>query len=175
MKYLLIPSCEVARRDKLSGTTTERRLKRGISLWKSGGFDRIIVSGGICFPPDVQTLSMAFLMFSWLKERGISGEVILCEGMSKDTFENIAFSLAFIESDRDAEITIVTHWQHALRFWATLRFGYRDCVASVIPMWYWVNLKDFTLEWAMLLVHLLDPRGKCFIAQWNRRRRSFFI
>ena len=171
MRYLFIPSCEVATKDTLTGTTTEKRLIRGLALWQRGGFDAIIVTGGIYLPPEQQTIPSGILMEHWLMENGVPGKAIICEDRSRDTFENISGALALVANDPAPKFTVVTHWQHALRFWVTFRLAYRRKIAFV-PMRYWIGLTGFVLEWAFLLVHIIDPRGTGRIATRNREMRT---
>lgn len=171
MRYLLIPACEVKKKNSLAGTTTKKRLKKGVVLWKKGVYDAIIVTGGIYLPPQIQTIPSGNLMKEWLREKGISSESIICENRSRDTYENIQGTLSLIAEDRDPQLTVVTHWQHALRFWVTFRlaFGVKICIK---PMYYRIGWKNFLLEWPMLFCHLVDKKGTGFIARSNREKRS---
>lgn len=172
MRYLFVPSCEVAAQDKLVGTTTERRLIRALELWYSGNYDAIIVAGGMYLSPAVQTIPSGILMRIWLITNGVPSDRIVCEYRSRDTFENIAGALQLIHSDTNQRITVVTHWQHCLRFWITLSRGYRRKI-QLVPMWYWIGLMGFLAEWAGLLVHVLNPKGDGLIASWHRKRRTY--
>ena len=171
MRYLFIPSCEVATKNTLTGTTTEKRLIRGLALWQGGGFDSIIVTGGIYLPPEQQTIPSGALMRQWLVERGVPEKVIICEDRSRDTFENISGALALFANDPSPEFTVVAHWQHTLRFWVTFHFAHQ-CKIHLVPMWYWIGLRGFVLEWAFLLVHIIDPKGTGRIATRNREMRG---
>lgn len=171
MRYLLIPSCEVATKDNLEGTTTERRLVRGLALWQSGGYDAIIVTGGIYQTEDSQTIPSGELMRRWLVERGVARHQIICEKTSRDTYENISQAMALIDNDHDPNITVVTHWQHALRFWITFRRAHEQKV-RIAPMWYWIGIKAFVLEWGMLLIHLFDKKGTGRVAAKNKAART---
>lgn len=164
---MFIPSCEVAMKNVLTGTTTEKRLIRGLDLWRAGGYDAIIVTGGIYLPPEQQTIPSGILMEYWLIEHGVPEKAIICEDHSRDTFENISGALTLIADDPAPEFTVVTHWQHALRFWVTFHLAHRRKI-RLVPMWYWTDLKGFVLEWAFLLVHLLDRNGTGRIATRNR-------
>jgi len=172
MRYLFVPSCEVAPKNSLVGTMTEKRLMRALSLWQRGKYDAIVVMGGIYLPSDVQTIASSILMRSWLNAQGVPATKILCEELSRDTYENIAGALRLVERDHDQHFTVVTHWQHALRFWVTFRLAHQRKV-QLAPMWYWVGFKNFCLEWAMLLVHVFDPKGTGRIATANREKRTY--
>jgi hypothetical protein len=171
VRYLLIPSCEVATKNKLAGTITERRLVRGLELWRTGNYDAIIVMGGIYLPLERQTIPLGILMKQWLMENSVPGKVIVCEDHSRDTFENISGALMLVADDPPPEFTVVTHWQHTLRFWATFRLAHRRKI-HLIPMWHWIGLNGFVMEWAFLLIHIMDPQGTGWIATKNREMRS---
>jgi hypothetical protein len=171
VKYLFIPSCEVAPKNRLTGTTTLKRLVYGLSLWRGSRYDFIIVSGGVYLPPHTQTIASGKLMKEWLVDQGVSAERILSEEEARDTYENISGSLELIK-DSTPDITVVSHWQHAIRFWITFRLAHQ-LRARIVPMWYWVDLKVFVLEWIILLVHLMDPKGTGRIATGNRKARTY--
>ncbi|KKR07448.1 MAG: hypothetical protein UT32_C0011G0016 [Parcubacteria group bacterium GW2011_GWC2_39_14] len=172
MRYLLVPSCEVVAKNRLDGMMTEKRLMRALSLWQSGKYDAIVVMGGIYLPADTQTIASSLLMRSWLNEQGVHANKILCEELSRDTYENISGVLRLVERDHDQHFTVVTHWQHALRFWVTFRLAHHRKV-KLVPMRYWIGFKAFCLEWAMLLVHVFDPKGTGRIATENREKRTY--
>jgi hypothetical protein len=172
MKFLFIPSCEVAAQNTLDGTTTEKRLVAGINLWNKGGFDKIIVTGGIYLPPNLQTIPSGELMRDWLINQGVPAEKIVCENKSRDTYENISEALKLVADDHNPAFTVITHWQHALRFWITFRPTDKYKV-KIIPLWYWYGIKTFVLEWFILLVHLFDKKGTGWIATKNRQARTF--
>jgi len=175
MRYLLIPSCEVAKLNSLEGTITEKRLERGLRIWEQGDFDAIVVSGGVYLPPDIQTTSSAKLMKEWLVDRGVPAVSIISESDSRDTYENLGntfvlLAMAFQNSRPD--MTVVTHWQHGLRFYAAAYLGHGKKL-HLIPMWYSIGIKGFLMEWIFLLVHLIDWRGTGWIAKHNRASRTF--
>jgi len=172
MRYLLIPSCEVLIKNILIGTTTEKRLKQALVLWRAKEYDVIIVTGGIYLPPKIQTVPSGSLMKKWLIINKVSADKILCEDKSRDTFENISGALALVIKDLDPKFTVVTHWQHALRFWITFRLAHKLKI-RVIPMWYWAGIKTFIFEWFIFLVHLLDHKGTGRIATANRLARTY--
>jgi uncharacterized SAM-binding protein YcdF (DUF218 family) len=172
MKYLMIPSNEVFPLNSLRKTFTEKRLTRGLKIWKQGKHDKIIVSGGIFLPPNVQTVAAGRLMEDWLRTRGVPADKITVEDKSRDTYENISESLSLVYKDVQPEITVVTHWQHALRFWVTFRRAHQMKVKTV-PMFYWVDIKTFILEWIILLVHIFDRNGTGKIASKNRLDRTY--
>lgn len=173
MRYLFIPSCEVAPQDSLRGTTTEYRLQRGLELWRTGTFDRIVVMGGVYLPSWRQTRPSAELMYEWLVEHGVHSMYIIVEARSRDTYENISLALELLPlHDPHLEITVVSHWQHTLRiavtFWRAHRLKVR-----IIPLWYWVSFKTFCVEWVGLFVHLFDKTGTSWFSRYNKRSRTF--
>ena len=171
MRYLFIPSCEVAQFDSLEGTMTEKRLVRGLQIWRSGGYDMIIVSGGVYLPPEIQKTPSGRLMKEWLVEKDIPASKVITEDRSRDTYENISFSLRLLE-DVEPKIMVVTHWQHAMRFWLTFKLAHKMKVRTE-RMWYWIGAKNFILEWAILLVHMFDRMGTGKIARKNRESRTY--
>ena len=164
-------SCEVKPCNILHNTTTEKRLIKGLQLWENGNYDAIIITGGICFPSKMQTIPSGLLMSYWLSFRGVSEDKIFSENSSRDTYENISKSLNLIK-DKSPDITVVTHWQHSLRFLTTFCFAHKIRI-KIIPMWYWIDFKTLVLEWVMLLVHLVDIKGRSKIVQLNRENRTY--
>lgn len=171
MRYLFIPSCEVAPCDRLSGTTTEKRLISGLQIWRCGGYDMIIVSGGVYLPPEIQKTPSGRLMKKWLVRKGVPASNIIAEEYSRDTYENISYSLLLLE-DVAPQFTVVTHWQHAIRFRLTFKLANKMKVRTK-PIYCWGGLKNFLFEWLILLIHLLDRRGTGTVARKNRESRTY--
>lgn len=171
-RYLFIPSCEVQPINSLTHTTTLRRLQHGLQMWRRGDYDKIVVMGGIYLPPEVQTRPSGELMKEWLVQQGVDAASIIDENGSRDTYENIALALHGISDDRRPNITVVSHWQHTLRFLVTFWLAHRIRV-GIEPMFYWVDAKTFVLEWVILLIHLFDRYGKGKIVSKNRAARTF--
>ncbi|MEK7103423.1 MAG: YdcF family protein [Patescibacteria group bacterium] len=178
MRYFIIPSCDIKPKNSLQRTHTEKRLFKGLFRWlkdrnnDGGDFDFIIVTGGIYLPSEIQTIPAGVLMRDWLLSKGIEGKYIKCEPESRDTFENINNSIALVASDSTPMFTVITHWQHGLRFWVTFRLAHKVKV-RIIPIWYWIGWKQFLWEWVYLCIHLIDPKGKGRLAQKNRNKRTF--
>lgn len=171
MKYLFIPANEVNETDLLENTYTLKRLERGLKEWRKGGYDKIIVAGGIWMPEKIQTRPLGILMKDWLISQGVAAEKIITENTSRDTYENISGALELIKDDLNPEITVVTHWQHALRFRVTFRRAHKMKI-KIITMWYWVNLKTFIFEWPFLLIHIFDKDGTSSLVRKNRSDRN---
>ncbi|MBT3412589.1 MAG: YdcF family protein [Candidatus Jacksonbacteria bacterium] len=175
MRYLLVPSCGIKKKNKL-GPKTRARLELALRLWSTGNFDRFIVTGGIFRPKRKQTVSAGRLMASWLCSRGIQPGLILCEEESLDTYQNISGALALIASQLDywPEITVVTNWQHLLRFRLTFLWAHGKLIRGVaMPVPSPFDPKACVLEWGMLLVHLIDRNGTGRIVARNRRNRTY--
>lgn len=175
MHVLLIPSCKIGPGlNELHPGDTLLRLKRGLELWRGGGFDRILVVGGLFNPPSVQMIAASELMVSWLVEHGVSRKLILFETQSRDTYENVLMGLKALQLAglADAKITVVTQWQHAIRFWLTFLLGYGRLV-ELECMDYPVPWSVFLSEWVFMFLHLLFPRGNLSpISRWHRARLS---
>jgi uncharacterized SAM-binding protein YcdF (DUF218 family) len=152
-------------------TYTLRRLRVALKLWRTGGYDWLLVSGGASHTRDRETRAAALTMREWLIDQGIPSGKILIESRSLDTFENARFSLEVLEwfRIRDPKITLVTHWQHCARFWVTFRaLGTR---VRFRPVFYWIGWKGFFVEAGGLYVHITDPLGKGPIPVANRNQR----
>lgn len=157
---LMIPACE----PEVEGTQTEKRLIEGLKIWEKGCFDRILVCGGRY--TSRQTRPAARLMGEWLKERGVPAERIIYEGNSRDTFENVFFSLKVLPLS--ADVYVVSHWQHAIRIWMCFRKHGKQ--VKTFPL-----SRPFVIfkEFLFLAYHVYDPYGNKPIARKNRRKRTF--
>ena len=176
MKHvLLIPSCNIGPSlNELNPNDTLPRLQKGLILWKQGGYDTILVTGGVFNAPSVQIIPAAVLMKKWLIAHGVPAANILCENESLDTYENIANGLAVLKRNglSHADITIVTQWQHAIRCWLTFRRGYRKTI-RIVPLSYPISFRTWCWEFLFIIHHLLFPKGKYSpFAARNRSRRS---
>lgn len=175
MKRILVIMSElVTPVDKLSQVTIWR-LEAGLAEWQVGGFDRIVVPGGIFLPPDVQTRPIAVLMADWLLQRGVPAESILVEPYSRDTFGNIRFLTEKLAEQNFApettELTLLSHWQHTARAALTAKaYGWQRVVTK--PLRYPIGLIGFLKECVFYAVHLLDRRGDGIFAKLNRRNRT---
>ncbi len=172
MKVLLVPSCGISPVNQLTPTDTLLRCQRALKLWQSGKYDKILVSGGIFLPPQTQTKAAGVLMAEWLVSHGVPRRALIIEGRSVDTFGNIKFSLDRLKEINvgKAEITVVTQWQHAVRFWISFFFGYGLWV-KLHFMRYPISLRTWLKEWFLIIYHLYDPIGIKKIARKNREQR----
>lgn len=173
MRVLLIPSCQVGPGlNELHPKDALLRLERGLKLWRMGNFDRILVMGGLFNPPQVQTVAAAELMAAWLVGKGVSRKCILCETVSRDTYENIRMGLTVLRlaGFARADLTVVTQWQHALRIWITFLLGYGRLV-HLVPMWYPIPWGTWAFECVFIFHHLLFPRGDLSpLSRWHRAK-----
>lgn len=169
MKILLIPAGEIDELDRLSPKNTLIRCMTGLRLWKSGEYDRIIVSGGLFMPHSIQTSSAAHLMKEWLIKHGVNRNLIIVEGLSVDTFTNTQNSVAIIKLLKmdKCVIVVVTQWQHAIRFWITFRaYGIK---IKLKALFYHVSFKIFIQECGYIIYHLMHPKGN---GKWAKRLRE---
>ncbi len=178
IEVLFIPSCGIEPTDKLSPQDTLIRLFHGLCLWESGDYKMILVTGGFSYSPFVQTKPASHIMRDWLIGRGVNPDCILVEDQSVDTFESIKFGLQTLRQRMTIEllgeqvklpvdITVVTHRQHARRYWVSFKLGYGINV-RLANLDYQVPSMVALEEWLCLAYHLLDPKGKGPLARNNR-------
>ncbi len=170
-KILLIPSCGIQPVDFPSRDTLIRLLQGQIH-WQIGGFDLILLTGGIFNPRFVQTRPASHIMKDWLIGRGILEDFILTEDKSVDTYENIQFGLDVLGVNDllPADITVLSQWQHARRFQISFFLGYGIYVHT-IPLHYDISPRTALNEWLFMACHVLDPKGKGLLAARNREMR----
>ncbi len=100
------------------GTMSEKlkgRLNAGLDAWKSGKFDKIVVTGGIANP--LAGKSEGSVMLSWLIESGVPADCIVVEDKSMTTKENAKFCRAIFENLGVKEITLLSSEYHIERKW----------------------------------------------------------
>ena len=174
-KILFIPgeSLDYEKLDTLSTRTIER-LEKGVLLWGNGQYEKIIVLGGIIFPPTIQTLPLAILMYKWLRTYGVPSQHILIEHRSLDTYKNVGFGHEILQTlgygPPTTELTIVSQWQHAWRITLTARsYGYCTAIQKVH---YAFTTEETLKEYLFMLCHIIDRQGTGILAQHNRSLRS---
>lgn len=118
MRILFVPAHKVrihASGGHSIGNETKQRCKAALQEWKKGGIDYVLVSGGI-FQFD-QTIPAAQIMKDWFIEHGIPGPSILIEDRSKDTLENIDFSVRILRRRglSSASILVISEARHTAR------------------------------------------------------------
>ena len=173
MKILLVPAELVDPHDQLSAITIQR-CNAGLIAWKSGAFDYLLLTGGRFLPPERQSRSAAAIMRDWFVQHGVAEAQVLVEPESLDTYENIALGLEILEraGHLHAQITVLTQYQHALRFVLTFFLAHHRWI-QVIPIRQprqsWTS---WFIEWLILIpCHTIDWRGRSFLARWNRKQR----
>lgn len=173
MRVLLVPSADIAPLNSLEGTWTLLRCQKALELLETGEYGLLVLSGGICQPPEFQTQPAAEIMADWFRAQGVDSTLIVAEGESRDTYENIFCSLHALQIPRDLlELSVVSNWQHTLRFAVT---GWRACKIRIkrIPLHHPVPVSYWFMEWGLLAYHVYDRSGSKRIACRNRLKRTF--
>lgn len=172
-RVLLVPSCGISPVDRLTPGDTLFRCERALEAWRTGEYTHVLCTGGIFNPPDIQTVAAATLMGYWFLERGVPDAALVIEDRSLDTYENVAFALRALCARLGCEpytITVITQWQHALRFFFSFFFGHGRLV-ELKPIHQPISWKTWMWEWVFIIYHLIDWRGTFFIARRNRDSR----
>lgn len=188
MKLLFVPSCDIKPINRLEGTYTLKRLEKAIQLWRTGQYDGMILSGGTVSPESIQTKPHADIMKEWVlqQEAGPSDEQIIVENCSLDTYENARFSQQAVTNwlavrnassyqkiaTSSIKLTVVTEKNHGRRFLITFRRGLGWGNVTVVPADYTLSFAGLLLEWALRLMHLIDPVGKGPLARLNQKMRT---
>lgn len=171
-KILLVPSGGIAPLNQLPPENTLLRCEAALELWRTERYDYMLVCGGLFLSPHIQTRPAADIMRDWFAQKGVSTRLILVERESVDTFENVERSIHLLTKMHliRPRITVVTQWQHALRFWVTFRFGYGLHV-GLAPISYPLAWHEYIAEAGSLFYHLIDPRGARACARKRRDER----
>lgn len=169
MKHIIfIPSGGIV--DNLLGYDTKARCDKGLELWRTGEYDFILVTGGICIKGEKEPAGK--MMSDYLISNGISPDNILIEEEALDSYENVLYSIPIIVdrlSYEEFSVTVTTQWQHLIRFWIIFR-ALRKKV-NMCPVHYRISLKSWICEWAIIGYTLYDPKGRGRIAIANRTSR----
>ena len=155
---LLLPAECIDPVDRICERTIKRCLK-ALELWRTGNYDYILITGGIFLPPNVQTEPASYLIKKYLAGKVDSSHIII-EEKSRTTFENAGFGLneLSLRCIEDFDLTVVTQWQHALRFGLTfMAYGHKIRSEKVK---YRLKPSEWLREWAYILIHLVDPLGR---------------
>jgi uncharacterized SAM-binding protein YcdF (DUF218 family) len=174
-KVLFVPSAGIRTLNQ-PDNHTQKRLTETFNLWAQGQYyNLIVVAGGIFNPATIQTLPAAAIMKDWLVFGHIPAEKILTEGKSRDTFENVRYSVEKLAAagflPDNTELTILTHWQHAIRTAYTFKkYGFK---VKQKKLWYWIGLVGTLKEFGFIIYHWLDPKGKWLLAKKNQANRTF--
>ncbi|MFA6427921.1 MAG: YdcF family protein [Candidatus Buchananbacteria bacterium] len=169
MNILFIPVCEASPPENLAGTENLRRLKTGLRLYQSGGYEFILLSGG---GGTIVEWPSTRLMQRYLVRNGVPSDKIIVEQCSVTTFENVEFSLQILREEfpgKEIWLTVVSQWQHTLRFWLTLR-AY-EVKFIICPQPSQVSGWQTLGEWAYLVYTWYDPTGRKYFAKWGAKRR----
>jgi len=172
MRILLVPAGGISDKNQLAPNDTLPRCLAALEIWKEGNYDYLVVCGGIFLPPTIQTNPAAEIMKKWFIRQRVSADRLMVEGKSLDTFENVKFVLELLAENKieKPEITVVSQWQHTLRFKRTFKsYGVK---IKRHPLHYKVGIKTWLMEWAFILIHLIDPKGAGFFGRLNRKRRN---
>ncbi|THH38908.1 YdcF family protein [Aliishimia ponticola] len=136
--------------------TLERRVNKAIALWREGGFDLVIPSGG----PSAHPPTEAEVMQHMLIGAGVPESAILPEPYSTTTLTNAVNSAALLRPLTRPQVVVVTDGYHGLRSALTFRrLGLAARVVSAddappTPRWQ-VRLKGQLRECAALPVYAL--------------------
>ncbi|TSC96071.1 MAG: hypothetical protein Athens101410_224 [Parcubacteria group bacterium Athens1014_10] len=141
------------------------RLKKGLEIFKKKNCDKIIVTGGSFCPG--QKLPAAEVMKRWLIKKGVLSKKIIKEDKSVDTIENIDNTFSLL-SKSTLEFFAVSSWYHLPRI--RFIFKTRKLKARFIPAK--GSIKSAICEPLFLLITVLDPYGKGWLNQLNKRRRK---
>jgi len=173
IRILLIPAGGMEPVNKLDEAATPKRLLAGLNCWKTGQYDLIGTTGGVYMPPNIQTIPAARLMADWLTARSVPLEKILLADDSLDTFTDISSTLRVCADNGiiAPKFTIVTQWQHAIRFKITFWLAHGIQIKTKLlryqlPWVYWLK------EFGFIAYHLIDRHGNLFLARYNRKKRS---
>jgi len=174
LKILLVPAEAIDPLNQLSANTL-RRCEAALEVWRTGQFDRILVTGGMFLDQKRQTIPAATIMWDWFTKHGVRDNQILVEPGSLDTYQNIDFGLRLLREEgcADAQITVITQYQHALRFAITFFLAHQRRINLIMirqPAMLW---KEWLMEWLVIIpYHLIDWRGTLWLARHNRAQRA---
>lgn len=176
MQILMIPAGEITRKNKLSKKDTLIRCQHGLSLLRYDPnitFSKVVLSGGIFNSKDIQTIPASQIMANWLTKYGVLVNNQIIENQSRDTFENVLFTIEKLKEEgiENPEITVVTQWQHAIRF--RLCFKAYGIKIQTHSLHYSVSLKTWIKEWLFIAYHIYDRKGTKFFARRNRKNRTY--
>lgn len=151
-----------------------------MELWRTGQFDLMVLSGGIVAPRYIQTRPHAHTMKEWvINQPGApDNEQILIDEMSRDSYENTYFSYDRIKTAgynpiiQDITLTIVSEIHHARRLRITFQKGIGWQSINIAPVNYKLSFGMCLLEYALYIMHAVDPEGIGPLAKLNRWLRT---
>lgn len=172
MNILIVPAELIDPIDQLS-VNTLARCTAGLDEWRNGHYDYLLVCGGKFLEPSRQKTAAADLMRRWFMRMGVPNTLILTESASLDTYQNIEFSLRVLRHFGDSHsITVVTQYQHALRFMITFLLAHRMFITIRPIRQPAMSWRNWFMEWSLILYHAFDWRGTGRLAKKNRHDRQ---
>lgn len=109
----------------------KKRLDHAVFLYNKGGFDKIIVSGGL--DSNGSTITEAEGMSVYLVSQGIPEKSIYEEKKAKSSYENLLFSQKIMEDHNFETSVIITNTYHGARSLNIAKFlNYDDPEVSTI-------------------------------------------
>ena len=168
-----MPAGGIIKKDKLSLADTLQRCKKALDLWKTKEYEKILVTGGIFLPPNIQTKPAGDLMALWFRQNKVPAESIIIENQALDSFKNCHLGLKKLNNPiSNHNILVVTQWHHAIRLGITFFLGYGIRV-NLFTLKYPISIKTWFMEWLFIFYHLYDPKGKKILAKKNRQNRTY--
>lgn len=152
---------------------TVRRCSAARKQWNAGGYDVIVVSGGIFRAG--QVCSAGDMMADWFSRVGIPSERVLVEGASVDTFENVAETATLLKRrfpNRSFRIDVVSNPLHSVRAFVTYRRHLGRFVRPR-PVWHWTSMRQIVLEIILIsLAATFDPHVRLLAGVRRQRRHA---
>ncbi len=105
------------------GNGSRRRVEQGVALYKAGLATRILFSGGSPYEND-EGPTAASVMAKYAYDLGVPATVLLEEGQSHSTLQNILFTRNIMRDEALSDAILVTEGFHIPRSYASaLTFG----------------------------------------------------
>lgn len=141
--------------------SADARIKETVRLWQSGLFNLIIVSGG---PIDQSDTTEAALMAGKLKEFGVPEDRIITESRSRNTGENVAFSIQVLQERGQFEsissVLAIGRLSASRRYLMTLERHWPEVLKMLVPVNYHpVHVSKWYKDAAL---------SNEIIAEWNK-------
>lgn len=162
-RILMVPFGSGEPVNVLSEKDTMIRMRKGLEMWQDGGWDFLLVCGGTFTSKKIMTITGAIVMKQWFVDQKVPASQIIIDDQSRDTYQNVAFSIDAICGRlglpiKATSITVVTQWQHAIRFWLTFKsYGVN---VNLKKLSYPMGIAGIIREFVLIAVTALDPRGR---------------
>lgn len=168
----MVPGGTIVACNRLGPADLELRCKAALELWRGGGYDRLLLCGGTCRPRATQTMAESEIMRDWFVQHDVPYGSIFIEVSSVDSYQNIEYGLQVLRLRGlgDAEITLVSQWQHAARMRYTF-WRVHGVKVRTLSLHYRIGLLRFMAEALFALYHRYDPYGQKRLAISNRMAR----